>query len=198
MQTTPNEEILNYWNRLREGRPAPLRSELDPAAMRHFLPHLFIVSTTAPHELTFALAGTRICELFGKELRGRDFRSMWEESSAVQTFEIAESVLLYERPALLNVDISPAGREYPYELLLMPLRSADYGSDRILGALTPRGIAVPDLMLPLHFLSLLSWAFVEPNGELPRFDNTVDGSAPEPASLLKRLIAANPFAQAGR
>ncbi|WP_353622851.1 PAS domain-containing protein [Aliirhizobium terrae] len=77
MRTRATEEILNYWNGLRGARPAPLRADLDPSALRHFLPNLFIVTGSAPATLSFALAGTRICELFDRELRGTDYQAIW-------------------------------------------------------------------------------------------------------------------------
>lgn len=198
MQTTANEEILNYWNSLRGARPAPLRSELDPSALRHFLPHLFIVSTTAPGQLTFALAGTRLCELFDRELRGFDFRSVWSESAADRPLEIAENILLYERPALLDVQLLPEGEPYPYDLLMMPVRSGSHGSDRILGALMPRPTAIPDLMIPVRSMNLENWAFIEEDGMLPQITTAAVPAAREPDGLFRRLMGVGLFAQAGR
>ena len=66
MQNSAIGEILKSWNDLRQDRAAPLRSEFDPSALRHFLPHLFILSAQVPGRLTFALAGTRISELFDR------------------------------------------------------------------------------------------------------------------------------------
>ena len=198
MHITAKEEILNYWNGLRGNRPAPLRSELDPSALRHFLPHLFILTAPGPNELIFALAGTRVCELFDKELRGLDFSSIWLETAEGRPVEIAENILLYERPALLDVHLSPTGGDHPYDLLMMPLRSTGHGSDRILGALVPRSSAVPDLLIPVHALSLQNWAFLEPNGSLPRLADAANAPTGRPAPLLRRLIGSGLFAQAGR
>ncbi len=35
--------LLNYWERLRAGRIAPMRSELDPREIRDALDHTFIL-----------------------------------------------------------------------------------------------------------------------------------------------------------
>ena len=42
------------------------------------LPETFIVEGTGALGYRFRLAGTRICEQFGRELRGADLLSLWE------------------------------------------------------------------------------------------------------------------------
>jgi hypothetical protein len=197
MRTKATEEILNYWNSLRGSAPAPLRSNLDPSALRHFLPNLFIVAASAPGTLAFALAGTRICELFDRELRGADYRSIWAEAAGARPKEIIDNVLRYERPALLEVSLSPDGDGCSHDLLLMPLRTVGHVSDRVLGALIPRVPAQSLRLVPVETLELENWAFVEPDGTLPQL---LQGSVvpDSPVTLLQRLIANSRFAQAGR
>ncbi|SFB37077.1 hypothetical protein SAMN03159496_03184 [Rhizobium sp. NFR07] len=197
MRTRATEEILNYWNGLRGLAPAPLRSDLDPSALRHFLPNLFIVAGSAPATLSFALAGTRICELFDRELRGVDYQTIWGEDAGPRPKEIIDNVLLYERAALLEVRLSPDGEDRPYDLLLMPLRTVGHVSDRVLGALIPRVPVATPRLVPVETLSLENWAFVEAGGALPRLRHGEPVSE-SPVSLLQRLIANSPFAQAGR
>jgi hypothetical protein len=197
MRTKATEEILNYWNGLRGTRPAPLRADLDPSALRHFLPNLFIVAGSTPATLAFALAGTRICELFDRELRGADYRSIWAEAAGVRPKEIIDNVLLYERPALLEVSLSPDGEGRPYDLLLMPLRTVGHVSDRVLGALIPRIPVQSPRLVPVETLGLENWAFVEADGTLPQLrQGEVVGDVP--VRLLQRLLANSRFAQAGR
>jgi hypothetical protein len=197
MRTKATEEILNYWNGLRGVRPAPLRSDLDPSALRHFLPNLFIVTASAPGTLAFALAGTRICELFDRELRGADYRSIWAGPAGARPKEIIDNVLLYERPALLEVSLSPDGEGHPYDLLLMPLRTIGHVSDRVLGALIPRVPVQSPRLIPVETLELQNWAFVEVDGTLPQLRQG-DAVGNAPVKLLQRLLANSPFAQAGR
>jgi hypothetical protein len=201
MRNRATEEILNYWNGLRGSRPAPLRSELDPSALRHFLPNLFIINASAPGPLAFALAGTRICELFDRELRNTDYRSVWAESAGPRPKEIIDNVLLYERAALLEVRLSPDREDHAYDLLLMPLRSVGHAggraSDRVLGALTPRVPTVSPRLMPVETLLLENWAFVEADGALPRLRHG-EPVPDAPVSLFQRLVGNGRFAQAGR
>jgi hypothetical protein len=196
MRNTAIEEILNYWNALRRERAAPLRSEFDPAALRHFLPHLFILAAQPSGRLTFALAGTRVCELFDRELRGSDYLSIWgREGTDSNPFEIAESVRLYERPVLIDVSISPNGQLYPYDLLLMPLRSSETGgSDRILGALVPRAASLPPIQLPIARLTLESWSPLDAGRVRPRRPVEEETGS---VTFIRRLIGGGWFVQAG-
>jgi hypothetical protein len=57
---------------------APRRFEIQPADIAALLPETFIAERTAGLGLLFRLAGTKICENFGHELRGIDFPTFWE------------------------------------------------------------------------------------------------------------------------
>lgn len=188
MRNTATQEIFNYWNGLRGSRPAPMRSEIDPSALRRFLPHLFIVNATIPGNPTFALAGTRICELFDRELRNLDYASMWRGIDDETPTTILNHVLFYERPALLDIRLSHAENEYPHDLLLMPLRSQGYRSDRVLGALIPRETPLPFTALPIRGLAFESWGFVKSDGTRPSISADSDVSSAMPVTFFRRLI----------
>jgi hypothetical protein len=198
MWTMAREEILNYWNGLRGSRPAPQRAELDPSALRHFLPDLFIVTSSPVGGLTFALAGTRICELFDRELRGTDYAELWSATSGNRPTEIVENVLAYERAALLDVALPGDAAAHPYDLLLLPLRAADDSSDRVLGAFMPRATPPSPLMMPIQSLTLRNWAFAEPDGTLPEITGDADMRRARPSTFLRRLIGQGMFAGVAR
>ena len=61
--------------------PAPARAEIDPVAIRHALGDTFILAADFAGELRFRLAGTRICALFCRELKGEAFGALWGEAS---------------------------------------------------------------------------------------------------------------------
>lgn len=197
MRNTATQEIFNYWNDLRGSRPTPLRSEIDPVALRRFLPHLFIVSAATPESPSFALAGTRICEIFDRELRGSDYTSIWLGADDGRPAAVLENVLFYERPALVDARTSAYGEDYPHDLLLMPVRSYGQRSDRVLGALVPRQSAIPPLAVPIAGLVLESWGFIQPDGSRPTVSSDADVSTSVPVTFFRRLIGARQ-AQSGR
>ena len=52
-------DLFLYWNRLRDGRPAPRRNEIEPADIRSLLGDTFILEEDARGQAVFRLAGTR-------------------------------------------------------------------------------------------------------------------------------------------
>ena len=71
--------LFQYWNRLRHGRPAPKRTEVEPADIKTLLADTFILERDTRSEAVFRLAGTRLCAVFGRELKGFSFPSLWRD-----------------------------------------------------------------------------------------------------------------------
>ncbi len=72
----PTSRLLHaYWNGLRGARAAPERGEIEPGEIRHVLADSLILEIDAPRQsATVRLAGTRLCALFGAELRASPSR----------------------------------------------------------------------------------------------------------------------------
>ena len=49
----------------------PERDDIDPAAIRRILADSFVLAVEPGQHPRFRVAGTRICELFGRECAGR-------------------------------------------------------------------------------------------------------------------------------
>ena len=69
--------LYKYWNGVRAGRIAPRRLEIEPARIAGILAETFMLERITAAEFQFRLAGSRLCELFGSELRGTDFLDGW-------------------------------------------------------------------------------------------------------------------------
>src|SRR5690348_18128600 len=69
----------------------PPRSTLFPyttlfrSDIRHVLGDTFMLSADFIDELRFRLAGTRVCALFGREIKGESFTSFWGDSDRKST-----------------------------------------------------------------------------------------------------------------
>ncbi|WP_164901807.1 PAS domain-containing protein [Neorhizobium lilium] len=164
MRTQATREIFDHWVQLCGDQAAPLRTQIDPMLLRRVLPHLFIVITEGSDDPTFRLAGTRICDLFGTELKGLAFKAIWSDSRNAQPLEICRSAIQYERPALLDVLAEGMNGSRPYEMLLLPLRPGPEASDRVLGALVPQAQALSVASPPINGLALQKWTFLEKDG----------------------------------
>ncbi|WP_275790876.1 PAS domain-containing protein [Pararhizobium gei] len=155
MRSRTTIEIYAYWDGLRRNRDAPNRSEIDPSQVRHILPDLFILERTARGDIRFRLAGTRICGLFARELRGSRFDSLWLGEQMVQLAGIAFQVMANATPVVLSASTkNSTGDLLTAEIVLLPLRSPNGAIDRIIGSLTPLSRPVWLEATPVNFLEL--------------------------------------------
>lgn len=128
--------MFQYWNRVRGGRPAPVRSEIEPADIRTLLADTFILEQDLRGAPIFRLAGTRLCALFGRELKGFSFLSLWPEVNRRMIERLASAVFDGRSVSVITVEgISRNSRVNRFELLMLPL-AGEPGAGRALGALS--------------------------------------------------------------
>ena len=135
MRNEGTRTLFQYWNRLRDGRPAPRRTEIEPADIKSLLADTFILERDARGQAVFRLAGTRLCAVFGRELKGFAYSSLW----ALKDQRVIARLLFgsLQQNAVNVVDLtgtSRNGRSNAFEMLVLPL---DGGVDnpRALGSL---------------------------------------------------------------
>ena len=63
-------DLYDYWSAKRGDQPYPLRAAIDPAEIRHLLPHLVLVQAVGRGQFRYRLAGTRVVSDFGREVTG--------------------------------------------------------------------------------------------------------------------------------
>lgn len=137
MQQPTSRQLYAYWDRIRNGRAAPRRFEIEPAKIAALLPETFIAEGVGPLGHRFRLAGTRICEQFGRELRGADLLSLWEDADRASVASLlrtvfADAAVGYGRfRAYTRTE-----RQASFELVLLPLIHTGEAINRILGAIT--------------------------------------------------------------
>ena len=114
--------LFHYWNRLRDGRPAPKRTEIEPADIKSHLADTFILERDSRGEAVFRLAGTRLCAIYGRELKGFSFPSMWRAKDQRMVARLAQSVFSGNSVIVLTYEgYSRNLRSVGFELLLLPL-----------------------------------------------------------------------------
>ncbi|ANL72282.1 PAS domain-containing protein [Rhizobium phaseoli] len=155
MRVQTTIEIFDYWNRIRGAADAPLKSQVEPSAVPHLLQSLFILEAREDGDIVFRLAGTRICDLFGRDLRGERFSSLWAHGQHADIERTAIGVMDHAMPALFNTTgYSIVGHQGSFEIIMMPLRSSNGACDRVLGAIAPVAAASWLEIVPLEFLAL--------------------------------------------
>ena len=135
----PTSRTLHaYWDRLRGERTAPERAEIEPGAIRHLLADSLILELDVPaRSATVRLAGTRVCALYGRELRGLPFSSLWG-GHAPEPWRLVEAVALDTLGVVAGLrGANAAGETIDMELLLLPLRHRGRTQARALGTLSP-------------------------------------------------------------
>lgn len=122
MRQSGSIELFHYWNRLRDGRTAPKRTEVEPSDIKRLLADTFILEKDARGEAVFRLAGTRLCATYGRELKGFAFPSLWPEKDQPLIGKLVQSAFLTRSVVLIAYEgVSMTGRTNPFELLLLPL-----------------------------------------------------------------------------
>ena len=138
MKHTSTRLIFDYWNRQRGERSAPTRSEIDPAAIRHALGDIFMLAADFIDGIGFWLAGTRVCALFGREIKGERFNALWSEASRAQISNIGNAAVNEAIGAVAGVTgRTEKGAETELELLLLPIDHDGRTRVRALGSLAP-------------------------------------------------------------
>jgi hypothetical protein len=135
-----NEASINlfmYWNRLRGQRPAPSRTEIEPADIRQYLADTFILERDARGQSIFRLAGTRVCATYGRELKNFAFASLFGPHDFTLVAKLVNSAYEQKSPCLIGFEGRSVGaRATGFEALLLPLH-AEGESARLFGAIIP-------------------------------------------------------------
>lgn len=138
MKHSTTRELYEYWQRLRGSRPAPDRTEIEPSDIRRILGDTFILEAVSRTEYRFRLAGTRVCALYGRELKGKDFLTFWQGKDRDAVATMLAAVSQDAAAAVFGMNGRSAHeRELACELLLLPIRQKGGGFSRVIGSLTP-------------------------------------------------------------
>ena len=172
MKHPSSRALYAYWNRLRAGRAAPERSELDPGAIRAILGDVMILQVGGPLRYAVRLAGTRICSLMGRELRKRAFVETFAPGDWPELYALLDSTTATATPAVANVIGETEDRRLlGLELLLLPLRHHGRTEARALCSLAAHTRPYWATLVPLARLRLGSARFenVDESADLPDF-----------------------------
>ena len=137
MKQNGSIELFQYWNRLRGNRAAPERTEIEPTDIKTLLADTFILERDSRGQAVFRLAGTRICAIFARELKGFSFASLWSEPGCSLAGKLAENTFNNNSVAVITFNgRSIGGRVLEFELTLLPLVGGNDGQ-RALGSIIP-------------------------------------------------------------
>jgi len=163
MKHSSSRDLYGYWDRQRGTRTAPERMDIDPTAIPRVLADTFLLGDGPAGELVFRLAGTRVCALFCRELKGEEFVSLF---GALSRRDIQDLLAIVCDEATATVAGVTAqiddGATAELELLLLPLRHHGRFDSRVLGVLAPINRPYWLGTMPVTALSLGVLRHIEP------------------------------------
>lgn len=193
MKHAASRTLFAYWNSLRGERTAPERSEIDPVAIRDVLADTFICEVDRDANHPFRLAGTRLCALFGREVKGLGFASLWSASPSAEAsreaLALADTVLAEARGVIAGLEGTTRSlRTLDIELLLLPLRHGGRTHARLLGCISASASTPWAGLDPVMQLELTSVRVIrEPARTLDAVPLTgTDGNRRNPAATGER------------
>lgn len=137
MRKAAAAKILAYWTSLRDESAVPGSAQVDPRALKAHLPDLFILERLDRAVFAFRLAGTRMCQRFGRELRDHDFVRLFPTGQHGELIAQLNKALQTGEPVVIGARAATLDETVEAEIMLMPLTDAEGRVVRLLGALLP-------------------------------------------------------------
>ena len=177
MKQASSRELFGYWVARRGTRVAPERGEIEPSAIRKALGDVFILEFDRVAGHPFRLGGTRVCALFGRELKNERFIDLWDAGSRAALADLVDGIA----DEATGVVASASGRTaegwtQDLELVLLPLAQRGDTHQRVIGALAP--LSVPPWLgsATLGALTLGNIRYLDPGREAPTAARLVAGN----------------------
>lgn len=181
--------LYGYWNEVRGDRLAPGRFEIEPSRITNILSETFILEKADSRSYPFRLAGTRICDHFGTELRGRNFLDLIPEDDRDTVERDFADAMDQGAVAVFEIEASdPAARTVAFELIVLPLVHGARTVSRYVGAMS--AINPPHWLghQPLGVSGLLRRHIVWPDGRPHAVVERQNRQAPFVPELAKARI----------
>jgi hypothetical protein len=158
MKHPATRELYDYWDRQRGGAPAPERAAMEPGPVRHLIGDMFVVGCDAPSRFPLRVAGTRICAMVARDLKGVDFLDLFAHASRRKVedfllFAAEESLATIAGVTAFTEQLLPVH----LELLLLPFAPSVLSPQSVTGSLVALGVAAQAEPSPLRDFSLVSW-----------------------------------------
>jgi hypothetical protein len=180
MKHASTQAVFEYWNKRRGTRKAPERGEIDPGDIRLALGDTFMLAADFVDQSRFRLAGTRVCALFCREIKGEVFSEAFREPSRKAVEELLTIVNGETVGVVAGLKAhTEEGHEAELEMLLLPLAHSGHARIRALGVLVP---AAPPYWLGEHAVTSIDMVTLRHIGPevksraQPTFGRLADGS----------------------
>lgn len=138
MKHPSSQAVFAHWNERRGTRAAPERADIDPAMIRRALGDTIILAADFVESWRFRLAGTRVCALFNREIKGEPLAALWREDDQKSLATVTETVTAEQTGVVMGVvGRAEDGDEVDLEMLVLPLARTGHARIRGVGVLAP-------------------------------------------------------------
>ncbi|MBB5049887.1 hypothetical protein HNR60_004671 [Rhodopseudomonas rhenobacensis] len=161
MKHPASQALFAYWDDKRGNARAPERQAFEPVEIRELLGDTFVLSYEAAESAgcSFRVAGTRLCALLGRDLKGESFAALFAGESRGEIEDLLRLVAEEALTAVAGLSATaPEGSVTHLELLLLPFQARAH-----------RPLSMTGLLAPLEFgrrnlgeLHLTSWRTMRP------------------------------------
>ncbi len=169
---SPLRQAEAYWSALRRGSEIPSRSQIDPRGLENILSQTFILERVAPGIARFRLAGQKVNELAGMEVRGMPLTAFFTADARKTVSAALEQ--MFTEPSIVEFELKTEATRLrgsrTARMILLPLRSDLGDVSRALGVMVYEGGA-----------SRVSQRFLVEGCDI-RSVGTAAAGAPRPAS----------------
>ena len=157
MKHAASRALHAYWDRLRGTRAAPDRADVDPGAIRTLLGDVYLLELGMPRQFTIRLAGTRLCTLFCRELKGSSLDSLFAPRDQGEIADLVTEVTGSVIPMVAGISgETAAGQTIDLELMALPLRHRGRTQSRLVGSLAALDVPYWVGTVPLERLRIVS------------------------------------------
>lgn len=167
MKHPSNRAFFAYWDEKRDGERAPDRRMIEPNAIRQLLGDIFVLSCDPSRGYPFRVAGTRVCALLDRDLKGENFSALFAAASRPQITDILG--IVSEELVVSVAGLTATGRNGSlahFELLLLPFNPRTHTPISLTGLLAP----MQHSRQPVMDFTLTSWRYLNhpPQRLVPR------------------------------
>lgn len=133
-------DVLEYWDKLRDGAALPYRMDVDPSRMGDALPYVFLLEYLAPGIARLRIAGRHLHDVMGRNVAGSPITSFCAPGARAEMLPLLDAV--FDGPSCLSLDLLAERAGKPAkaaEILILPMADRMGKVTRALGCLVARG-----------------------------------------------------------
>lgn len=180
-----SRQLFEYWSNLRADRAAPYKAEVTAQGIgRSLASNTFILENLGDGNLRFRLAGSRLYDIFGLEVRGMSALSIMSDASRARFRALVDDAMQSVRVGVCRAAaVTPDGERIMLEMIFAPLRS-DFGQmNRVLGAIHVLDMEDDDLIRAPRRCDITASSSLAFGAGAPEHEGALPGFADKPAGF---------------